>query len=128
MVSCIFTISFCNETPATGYYTYLHTLSLHDALPICRTGGLFGKPLQRRGQRLDRWRTIQLGLDLFKDRGELPSALATCGGQNLDGVTCQLEMVHHAEPSMGSGSGLHPLFACVGAHDQVTSEVSAVDG
>src|SRR3546814_15499651 len=93
-----------------------------------RTGGLFGKPLQRRGQRLDRLRTIQLDLDLFKDRGELPSALATCGGQNLDGVTCQWEMVHHAEPSMGRGNGLHSLFACVGESAQVTSEVSAVDG
>src|SRR3546814_11098206 len=26
---------FCNDTATTGIYTYLHTLSLHDALPIC---------------------------------------------------------------------------------------------
>src|SRR3546814_13341170 len=25
----------CNETSTTDIYTYLHTLSLHDALPIC---------------------------------------------------------------------------------------------
>src|SRR3546814_8647326 len=28
-------IFFCNDTATTGIYTYLHTLSLHDALPIC---------------------------------------------------------------------------------------------
>src|SRR3546814_11972544 len=26
---------FCNDTATTDIYTYLHTLSLHDALPIC---------------------------------------------------------------------------------------------
>src|SRR3546814_14747033 len=25
---------FCNDTPPTNIYTYAHTLSLHDALPI----------------------------------------------------------------------------------------------
>src|SRR3546814_10298279 len=28
---------FVNDTATTDIYTYLHTLSLHDALPICRT-------------------------------------------------------------------------------------------
>src|SRR3546814_12558555 len=32
LVSSIF---FCNDTPTTEFYTYLHTLSPHDALPIC---------------------------------------------------------------------------------------------
>src|SRR3546814_10450325 len=31
--SCLF--FFCNDTATTEIYTYLHTLSLHDALPIC---------------------------------------------------------------------------------------------
>src|SRR3546814_6015528 len=32
---------FFNDTAPTEFYTYLHTLSLHDALPICtiRIGG-----------------------------------------------------------------------------------------
>src|SRR3546814_15789840 len=29
---------FFNDTATTEIYTYSHTLSLHDALPICRTG------------------------------------------------------------------------------------------
>src|SRR3546814_11705336 len=36
---------FFNDTATTEIYTYLHTLSLHDALPIC-AGGLF--PFARR--------------------------------------------------------------------------------
>src|SRR3546814_11716012 len=31
---------FFNGTATTGIYTYLHTLSLHDALPISRRSGL----------------------------------------------------------------------------------------
>src|SRR3546814_14671109 len=29
-------VFFCNDTATTEIYTYLHTLSLHDALPIFR--------------------------------------------------------------------------------------------
>src|SRR3546814_10642552 len=31
---------FVNDTATTEIYTYLHTLSLHDALPICLGGGV----------------------------------------------------------------------------------------
>src|SRR3546814_16833353 len=37
VLSC-FVLSYCfffNDTATTEIYTYLHTLSLHDALPIC---------------------------------------------------------------------------------------------
>src|SRR3546814_11396984 len=34
LVSCLF--FFFNDTATTEIYTYGHTLSLHDALPICR--------------------------------------------------------------------------------------------
>src|SRR3546814_13360786 len=30
---------FCNDTATTEIYTYLHTLSLHDALPIFEDSG-----------------------------------------------------------------------------------------
>src|SRR3546814_17175552 len=33
---CVYTFFFVNETATTEIYTYLHTLSLHDALPIFR--------------------------------------------------------------------------------------------
>src|SRR3546814_6931823 len=32
---CVCCYVFFNDTAATEIYTYLHTLSLHDALPIC---------------------------------------------------------------------------------------------
>src|SRR3546814_19571385 len=31
----VFIVFFLNDTATTQIYTYLHTLSLHDALPIC---------------------------------------------------------------------------------------------
>src|SRR3546814_16096280 len=37
MYMCFFFIFF-NETVTTESYTYVHTLSLHDALPICPEG------------------------------------------------------------------------------------------
>src|SRR3546814_3011727 len=33
---------FFNDTATTEIYTYWHTLSLHDALPICRWGRIIG--------------------------------------------------------------------------------------
>src|SRR3546814_2908725 len=39
-VSCVFTVFF-NDTATTEIYTYLHTLALHDALPVCGRGGKF---------------------------------------------------------------------------------------
>src|SRR3546814_13481038 len=38
VVLCCMRIFVCNETAATGFYTHVHTLSLHDALPICPAG------------------------------------------------------------------------------------------
>src|SRR3546814_16011401 len=35
---------FCNDTATTEIYTYGHTLSLHDALPICMTAGKMAPP------------------------------------------------------------------------------------
>src|SRR3546814_19922946 len=38
-------IFFFNDTATTEIYTYLHTLSLHDALPICdRVAAAVGRP------------------------------------------------------------------------------------
>src|SRR3546814_12899343 len=34
MVFCAAVFFFCNDTATTEIYTYCHTLSLHDALPI----------------------------------------------------------------------------------------------
>src|SRR3546814_11059232 len=34
VVSCVFVFCFFNDTATTEIYTYGHTLSLHDALPI----------------------------------------------------------------------------------------------
>src|SRR3546814_12511332 len=36
MLWCIYSCFFFNDTATTEIYTYLHTLSLHDALPIYR--------------------------------------------------------------------------------------------
>src|SRR3546814_15849199 len=36
LVNCV--IFFFNDTATNEIYTYRHTLSLHDALPICSTG------------------------------------------------------------------------------------------
>src|SRR3546814_20654005 len=47
----VFLLFFFNDPATTEIYTYLHTLSLHDALPICR---LFRRHAPRRrlpGQR-----------------------------------------------------------------------------
>src|SRR3546814_9773893 len=41
---------FCNDPAPTEIYTYLHTLSLHGALPIC--------PLRSRAQRSARKRPV----------------------------------------------------------------------
>src|SRR3546814_18258699 len=38
-LSYVFAVFFFNDTATTEIYTYLHTLSLHDALPICRVAG-----------------------------------------------------------------------------------------
>src|SRR3546814_14354401 len=53
MSHCVYCINFFfNDTANTQIYTYLHSLSLHDALPIC-TGlfqglkGYLGKPDNR---------------------------------------------------------------------------------
>src|SRR3546814_17015624 len=65
---------FCfYDTPTTESYTYRHTLSLHDALPICaadEAGGLDRRPnahqveklLTGRGERLRQLRVLALGL------------------------------------------------------------------
>ena len=98
----------------------------HDV--VSRLGGLFSKPLQRRRQRLGRLRPIQLGFDLFKDGGELPSMLAARRGQRVDGLTCQPNIVRHAKPSSRRKRGIHPLFTGAGEHDQMTSKISAIDG
>src|SRR3546814_12583512 len=37
LLDCIVSFFF-NDTSTTEIYTYCHTLSLHDALPICRIG------------------------------------------------------------------------------------------
>src|SRR3546814_17447106 len=34
-ICIVFCLFFFNDTAATEIYTYSHTLSLHDALPIC---------------------------------------------------------------------------------------------
>src|SRR3546814_7184961 len=55
------TVFFFNETATTDIYTYGHTLSLHDALPICvgllesrdRTRRLLGAGIIVGGQALD---------------------------------------------------------------------------
>src|SRR3546814_9484158 len=37
-LSCLWRVFFFNDTATNGIYTYIHTLSLHDALPISTTG------------------------------------------------------------------------------------------
>src|SRR3546814_20674852 len=42
--SCSICVFFFNHTPTTQIYTYLHSLSLHDALPFSHGGVLRGSP------------------------------------------------------------------------------------
>src|SRR3546814_4324539 len=42
---------FFNDTATTEIYTYLHTLSLHDALPICKQSARRRLPTGRRAAR-----------------------------------------------------------------------------
>src|SRR3546814_10360009 len=54
MSFCIYIlcILFFNDTATTEIYTYRHTLSLHDALPICRSSDDDDQPARRfRGRR-----------------------------------------------------------------------------
>src|SRR3546814_9617611 len=37
---CLFVLCFFKDTATTVIYTYCHTLSLHDALPICAIGAV----------------------------------------------------------------------------------------
>src|SRR3546814_6094603 len=62
-------VVFFNDTATTECYTYLHTLSLHDALPIagCRVLGCgqdrdprHGRPLDARGPSRTRGRAVRL--------------------------------------------------------------------
>src|SRR3546814_17306518 len=49
--SCLFFVLcsfFFNDTATTEIYTYLHTLSLHDALPIWGADEAPGRPRRRR--------------------------------------------------------------------------------
>src|SRR3546814_14861208 len=49
---CVFVFFFFNDTATTEIYTYLHTLSLHDALPIFRNmfGTAKGQVLEQVGE------------------------------------------------------------------------------
>src|SRR5213075_3529399 len=51
----IFVFFFFNDSPTTEIYTTRHTLSLHDALPISRSGRVSrGRPADPRGARCKR--------------------------------------------------------------------------
>src|SRR3546814_2853044 len=66
---------FCNGAATSEIYTYLHTLSLHDALPIsrggrrrCDRGSAWRRP-QRRQLQLWLRRAHRLGMDRGGGRG-----------------------------------------------------------
>src|SRR3546814_6541142 len=69
---------FLNDTATTEIYTYLHTLSLHDALPICRQPDAVAQLQDRARYRIPRYggdaADRQFGLDARaadRDRGDL---------------------------------------------------------
>src|SRR3546814_7882208 len=52
-------VFFFNSPATTEIYTYLHTLSRHDALPICQPGTRL-RQRRRKGARIDREQQIAL--------------------------------------------------------------------
>src|SRR3546814_481432 len=63
----MWSLFFFNDTTTTEIYTYLHTLSLHDALPICQSG-VAVEYHQRRLDRIDFAMTRIVGFDAVDDR------------------------------------------------------------
>src|SRR3546814_20332782 len=60
--ACFVARFFFNETATTEIYTYGHTLSLHDALPICGIAYLpVGAPT------FDRWGADRKGANLYSN-------------------------------------------------------------
>src|SRR3546814_5392074 len=70
----MWSLFFFNDTTTTEIYTYLHTLSLHDALPICQSG-VAVEYHQRRLDRIDFAMTRIVGFDAVDDRRRAVAAL-----------------------------------------------------
>src|SRR3546814_15068013 len=70
-VYCCF---FFNYTATTEVYTYGHTLSLHDALPIC----LFGEVLREEKEALGRLVSLEAGKILQEGLGEVQEMIDIC--------------------------------------------------
>lgn len=93
-----------------------------------RLGGLFGQPVERREDRLDRLRTVQQDFDLVENGGERLPGLARTGRQGVGRLARQPEGISHAGPDIRFMRLVHPFFAGIGECDQVAGEIAAVDG
>src|SRR3546814_12391101 len=73
----IFILFFFNDTATTEIYTYWHTLSLHDALPIfCMIGRHDGKNLYLlRSEKIAQWDDSELLLRSEEHTSELQSLM-----------------------------------------------------
>src|SRR3546814_4153490 len=86
-MSCSFTVSiflffFCNDTATTEIYTYGHTLSLHDALPICRAAqhAAFRDAAEGRHRKRDAARAAHR-VAAIKRKGECGLVLGKAGSE-----------------------------------------------
>src|SRR3546814_13477399 len=99
---CVF---FCfNAPPPTEFYTYLHTMSLHDALPI--------SPVAWYGE-------VVATLNGFRYVGEEPGQPATPGAADLEDRIDALRAATRIE-------GKDPWRACVVKLDKASGKASVV--
>src|SRR3546814_17256551 len=100
---------FCNETTTTEIYTYCHTLSLHDALPISWNGRSFPELEQD-----PRWR----------DWNRSRSTSATPGGETMGGAVART--VRHLETVARENTGATIL--CVTHCDIIRGTIAHYPG
>src|SRR3546814_5278836 len=75
---------FFNDTSTTEIYTYLHTLSLHDALPICH--GAARRPADRAAAAADHRAARHHAVDVFRLRAVLRRGAAAADDRFAAGL------------------------------------------
>src|SRR3546814_11722328 len=80
----LYDLFFCNDTTTTNIYTYLYTLSLHDALPISD---------EFDGRRIEAVLFVCLAKGIV-DGGDVAGVACTAGKRDLSAVVTQARRTH----------------------------------